>query len=173
MNALVGQRQFHPYKVSIGCRIVTHLSYADDVVIFTSCLKSSLCLVMRVLEDYCAISGQKVNKQKSCFLVHSRLAPQRRRIFKQITRAPFGLAVLGVVFKKQHCSILFLSLRKSIFRLNTYDVHYLLVDGRRSTLWRFAGVFSTRFYLGNSEFYRLGEELCCSNMFYPLCRFIY
>ena len=57
LNAMVERRQFHPYKVPIGCPVVTHLAFVDDVVIFTSGLKSSLQLLVRILEDYCAVSG--------------------------------------------------------------------------------------------------------------------
>ena len=42
LNALVGQGQFQPFKVPLGCPAITHLSFADDVVIFTNGLKSSL-----------------------------------------------------------------------------------------------------------------------------------
>nr|XP_027064499.1 uncharacterized protein LOC113690699 [Coffea arabica] len=85
LNAMVEQRQFQPYKIPIGCPIVTHLAFADDVVIFTSGLKSSLRLVMRVVEDYCEVSGQKINKQKSAFLVHPRLSPYRCSIIRHLT----------------------------------------------------------------------------------------
>ena len=62
LNALIHQCQFHSYKVSIGCPIVTHMAFADDVVIFTSGLKSTLRVLGRVLQEYCAVSGQKVNE---------------------------------------------------------------------------------------------------------------
>nr|XP_027093644.1 uncharacterized protein LOC113714046 [Coffea arabica] len=60
LNALVEQRQFHPYKVPIGCSIVTHLSFADDVVIFTSGLKFSLRLLVRAFNGISkeGLSGQ-------------------------------------------------------------------------------------------------------------------
>ena len=82
LNALVRQRQFHPFKVSPGCPIVTHLSFADDVVIFSSGLKPTLQLLIRVLEEYFAVSGQKINEQKSYFLVHPRLGPRRSKIIR-------------------------------------------------------------------------------------------
>ena len=43
-------------------------------------------LLVRVLEEYCAVSGQKINKQKSCFLLHPGLSPHRCRIIRHLTR---------------------------------------------------------------------------------------
>ena len=48
---------------------VNHLSFADDIIIFTSTDNTSLQLIMKVIEDYEAVSDQKVNKEKSYFMV--------------------------------------------------------------------------------------------------------
>ena len=45
-------------------------SIPDDVIIFSSGLKRSVQLVVKVLEAYVSVSGQKANYQKSCFLSH-------------------------------------------------------------------------------------------------------
>nr|XP_027066014.1 uncharacterized protein LOC113691883 [Coffea arabica] len=42
LNALTVHRRFHPFKVPSGCPMVTHLAYADDVIIFTSSIKASV-----------------------------------------------------------------------------------------------------------------------------------
>ena len=78
LNSLSRRPGFVPFKVPKGCPIVTHLAYADDIIIFSSSMKRSLQLVMQVLEDYKSISGQKVNQQKSGFLSHSSLSVARR-----------------------------------------------------------------------------------------------
>ncbi|XP_071928157.1 uncharacterized protein [Coffea arabica] len=80
LNALAVHRSFRPFKVPNGCPMVTHLAYADNVVIFTSGLKASMQLVKMVVDGYCSLSGQQVNCQKSYFLVHPRLPPQRREM---------------------------------------------------------------------------------------------
>ncbi|XP_027090440.2 uncharacterized protein [Coffea arabica] len=85
LNELPGRRNFNPFKVPVGCPAITHLAYADDVIVFTSGLKLSLQMVMGALEEYCAVSGQKINHQKSCFLVHPRLQSQRRILIGQLT----------------------------------------------------------------------------------------
>ena len=74
-----------PFKVPLGCPVVTHLVYADDVIIFSSGMKKSLQLIMKVLEDYAMISGQKVNHSKRCLLSHASLLDVRWHIVAQIT----------------------------------------------------------------------------------------
>ena len=69
LNSLSGQSGFLPFKVPPRCPIVTYLGHADDVIIFCSEIKSTMQKVMRVLEDYCSVSGQQLNRQKSCLLI--------------------------------------------------------------------------------------------------------
>ena len=64
---------------------MTHLAYADDVVIFTSSVKASVKLVKGVVDGYCGVPGQKVNCQKSCFFVHPTLPPQCRAMIGVVT----------------------------------------------------------------------------------------
>ncbi|XP_027122034.2 uncharacterized protein [Coffea arabica] len=59
LNSLSRRQGFVPFRVPKGCSVVTHLAYADDIIIFSSGMKRSLQLVMQVLEDYTSISGQK------------------------------------------------------------------------------------------------------------------
>ncbi|XP_027184159.1 uncharacterized protein LOC113782466 [Coffea eugenioides] len=59
LNALAKHHSFRPFKVLRGCPLVTHLAYANDVVIFTSGLKASVKLVKEVVDGYCGVSGHK------------------------------------------------------------------------------------------------------------------
>nr|XP_027088512.1 uncharacterized protein LOC113709861 [Coffea arabica] len=61
LNTLLEDRRFVLFKVSRGCPNISHLAYADDVMIFNSELKSSLTMVMNSMEAYCKVSGQQVN----------------------------------------------------------------------------------------------------------------
>ena len=45
LNMLAEYKRFRPFKVPRGCSMVTHLDYADDVIILTSGLKASITLV--------------------------------------------------------------------------------------------------------------------------------
>nr|XP_027083643.1 uncharacterized protein LOC113705941 [Coffea arabica] len=88
LNTLVGDLQFSPYFVTRGCPPLTHLAYADDIIIFCNGSKRSLACVMEVLGKYQRISGQLVNVSKSCFLVDKkRLGSWRGRWLSMSARA--------------------------------------------------------------------------------------
>ena len=57
LNSLIGRQGFVPFKVPLGCPVVTHLAYANDVIIFSSGMKKSLQLILKALKDYEMISG--------------------------------------------------------------------------------------------------------------------
>ena len=48
---------------------ISHLAYADDLIVFTQAKESSLRQLLNVLHNYEKISGQKINLQKSHFFV--------------------------------------------------------------------------------------------------------
>ncbi|XP_071933944.1 uncharacterized protein [Coffea arabica] len=74
------------FRVPPRCPIVTHLAFADDVIIFSNGGRWSLRLIKRVLQDYSVASGQQLNPQKSCFLTHPRAPSQRVVVSSQVLR---------------------------------------------------------------------------------------
>ncbi|XP_049364529.1 uncharacterized protein LOC125829336 [Solanum verrucosum] len=64
---------------------VNHLSFADDIIIFTSGRKKSLELIMHTLNIYEETSGQLVNKDKSHFMVHSNAFNSTKDRIKRVT----------------------------------------------------------------------------------------
>ena len=66
--------RFCTARYSMG---ISHLAYADDIVIFTQAKRVSIRRVMGCLKHYMAVSGQKINKGKSSFYIgkkHARWA---------------------------------------------------------------------------------------------------
>ncbi|XP_071909787.1 uncharacterized protein [Coffea arabica] len=116
LNALATQRRFAPFKVPPRCPIVLHLAYADDVIIFSSGTRSSLTLVKDVLEGYSLVSDQRVNRQKRCFLVHSRLPAQRTALIGQVIR--FQRRVLPIRYLG--CP-LYVGRRKKVYFVDIYN----------------------------------------------------
>lgn len=51
--------------------LITHLTYADDTILFSSDDLLSIAMMINKLEKYEQISGQMVNKRKSAFMVSS------------------------------------------------------------------------------------------------------
>nr|XP_027081130.1 uncharacterized protein LOC113703846 [Coffea arabica] len=73
------------YKVPRYCPFVSHLAFADDVIVFANGGADSLKRVMQILECYQSDFGQLVNVQKSGYLVHPRITVARKRVIERVT----------------------------------------------------------------------------------------
>nr|XP_027067665.1 uncharacterized protein LOC113693307 [Coffea arabica] len=98
LNSLPYFRGFQGFFVPRGCPLVTHLGYADDVLVFSSATVRSLKLVKWVLTTYEAVSGQRINAGKSCFLVHLKVCLSTKMAIQRLTGfmyKPFPIKYLG------------------------------------------------------------------------------
>ena len=101
LNSLPCYRGFQGFFVKRGCPLVTHLGYANDVLVFSSANVKSLKLLKRVLTTYEAVSGQRINAGKSCFLVHPKVCPSKKMTIQRLTGfmyKPFPIKYLGYPF---------------------------------------------------------------------------
>lgn len=69
LNQLLFINQFKGFSMSLQAFPITHLDYADDVVLFSSSNKKSLEAIIGQLQDYQRSSGQLINIDKSYFLI--------------------------------------------------------------------------------------------------------
>ncbi|KAL0292127.1 UNVERIFIED_CONTAM: hypothetical protein Sradi_7002100 [Sesamum radiatum] len=82
---------------------ITHLSYADDIIIFSNASRRSIRKLMVFLEDYQRISGQQINISKSSFTVSSRCprsVQQRVHSITGFTHKQLPLTYLGAPLYK-------------------------------------------------------------------------
>nr|XP_027067566.1 uncharacterized protein LOC113693192 [Coffea arabica] len=86
LESLVFQSEFVGYKVPRHCLSVTHLAFADDVIIFANGGAASLKRIMQILAWYQNDSGQLVNVQKSGYLVHPLTTVARKGVIERITK---------------------------------------------------------------------------------------
>lgn len=63
--------------------IISFLSFADDVMIFTQAAVKVCRHVKRLIDEYCDISGQKVNFYKSIFQTTKGTNAMTRRLIQQ------------------------------------------------------------------------------------------
>ncbi|XP_019152396.1 PREDICTED: uncharacterized protein LOC109149189 [Ipomoea nil] len=61
----VTQGSWKGIKVSRNGPSISHLFFADDMVLFAEANESQICTIMNCLDRFCKSSGQKVNKIKS------------------------------------------------------------------------------------------------------------
>ncbi|WMV11057.1 hypothetical protein MTR67_004442 [Solanum verrucosum] len=93
LDSLVNHN-FTPFQVDKNSPIMTHLCYADDTILFSSGDPLSLAMMMHKLDIYEKISGQKINKSKSGFIVH----PKASDIFKNEVKAITGFSNIKLPF---------------------------------------------------------------------------
>ncbi|KAL0427612.1 UNVERIFIED_CONTAM: hypothetical protein Slati_2936000 [Sesamum latifolium] len=82
INRLFANNHSLTYKGSMG---VSHLSYAEDIILFTNAKVRSLETVMDFLKEYEATSGQLINVEKSAFILSPNAPPMVRHRVKRIT----------------------------------------------------------------------------------------
>src|SRR5262245_57134608 len=68
LQALVSHKKIDTFSIPLCCLPVSHLTFQDDVVIFTKARKQSLKGLAEFLDFYQAVSGQRINKSKSFFI---------------------------------------------------------------------------------------------------------
>ncbi|XP_060170402.1 uncharacterized protein LOC132601318 [Lycium barbarum] len=70
LNSLHSNDKFIGFSMSNNGPKINHLSYADDLVLFSSVNRRSIKLIMKILKDYQHVSGQEINQDKSFFITH-------------------------------------------------------------------------------------------------------
>lgn len=69
LNQLHSSMPSVTYSTSSGCPVISHLAFADDVVICCNGHRRSLCKHTKLLSAYARSSGQAINASKSSFYV--------------------------------------------------------------------------------------------------------
>ena len=71
-------------KSSISGPTISHVMYADDIVLFSKALRKDAANLVRILEKYCTWSGQAINRSKSGVYFSKHTHSQDRRAIKSI-----------------------------------------------------------------------------------------
>ncbi|WRX23680.1 Reverse transcriptase domain - like 10 [Theobroma cacao] len=121
--------------LSRGCSLnISHLAYADEIMIFTNGSKSALEKVLGFLQEYEQASGQKISQQQSCFITAPSVTNSRRQIIAQsrgFHHKTLLVTYLGVLFYKgPKKTLLFDSLLSKIRdRISGWENKVLLPGG--------------------------------------------
>ncbi|CAA7025874.1 unnamed protein product [Microthlaspi erraticum] len=93
------KRELCGMKLARHCPTVSHLLFADDSLFFCKASYEDCRRIARILQDYEAISGQKVNLQKSSITFGNRIHNHRRNVIQGIlgiTKLEGGGKYLGL-----------------------------------------------------------------------------
>lgn len=77
-------KQFTGIQLGRGGEWLTHLSYADDIVVFSQGKLSHLQLLKQLLKDFCSISGQSFSLNKSQIIFSKQIQRNRRSDIMQL-----------------------------------------------------------------------------------------
>lgn len=78
---------------------ITHLMYADDVILFSKCSQQGLTSIQSVIQTFCQATGQMVNYSKSSFIFSKSSIPSQKQSvcsYMQIPEAFHELIYLGM-----------------------------------------------------------------------------
>ncbi|XP_059315605.1 uncharacterized protein LOC132066278 [Lycium ferocissimum] len=98
MMETLNQSKFIPFSMDKNGPNISHLCYADDTILFSSCDPHSLGLLMSRLGEYEGVSGQLINRNKSGFYVTFKEDDPRISLIKGITgfnHCQFPMIYLG------------------------------------------------------------------------------
>ena len=86
LKNMILTRSVQPFELGRGCMLISHLAFANDIVIFSMGGRRTIQALMNFLELYQRGSGQKINKEKSFFMMSSRCPTARKQLIARWTR---------------------------------------------------------------------------------------
>ncbi|XP_055835056.1 uncharacterized protein LOC129903519 [Solanum dulcamara] len=135
LNSLYQKNDFIPFSMSTKGSNINHLSYADDIVIFSSENSRSLKLIMKQIHKYEKSSGQRVNDDKSFFLTSPKAGSYKINRISDITyfrNKDFPFTYLGypIYIGRKKVEYFDNMLSKVVIRSNGWQGNMLSNDGR-------------------------------------------
>ncbi|KAL9691681.1 hypothetical protein QQ045_012107 [Rhodiola kirilowii] len=85
LNAKVSAGRILPYEAKCPTLNINHLLYANDLLLFTNGTETSLEQLKQLITDFCAISGQSLNNQKSLALFSKNIRATRKQDILDLT----------------------------------------------------------------------------------------
>ncbi|KAJ6801501.1 uncharacterized protein M6B38_198205 [Iris pallida] len=80
LSALRSVGSFNRYFTTSRCPFITHMDFADDILLFSSGEVASIEAILWAVKDYEEGSGQRVNARKSLLYVHQKCMTARREL---------------------------------------------------------------------------------------------
>lgn len=163
-GAINGRFGIHP---ECEAPLITHLSFADDVLIFFDGSADSLRGILQILEEFRQISGLKINKQKSELLIDGGSSSSCRELAAEvgIAQGALPLRYLGVPLspKKMTSSDFQPLLDKIAARFNSWTVKHLSFAGRfqliQAVIYSMISFWASMFII-SSECISILERMC-------------
>ena len=123
---------FHPRCQESG---LTHLCFADDILIFNDGSLNSVQMILQVLEEFKAFSGLSVSVEKSCFFSSGLTEPEIETIVSTsgIPAGSFPIRYLGLPLNTRKLSLANCEplLQQIKSKINSWTSKYVSFAGRQ------------------------------------------
>ncbi|XP_038982162.1 uncharacterized protein LOC120110654 [Phoenix dactylifera] len=135
LQEFVFTQELEVYWPVPGATAISHLLYTDDCLLLVRLTRQAARVIWRILRDYYAVSGQRVNVTNSAICFSSKTRPAVKTSILEILgvgeqegmlRYP-GVSLSGRRLRSRDCSSLELSIRH---RLEGWQMHSLSMMGR-------------------------------------------
>lgn len=77
IDEAVGEKRWKPIRLSRGGPELSHICFADDLILFAEASVTQVRVIRKVLEAFCKASGQKVSLPKSKIFFSSNVTRER------------------------------------------------------------------------------------------------
>lgn len=135
INRMAQEGLIAPYAMPRGYKLLTHLAFADDLILFICDSRISLRRLFAFLSDYEPVLGQKVSKEKSVFLVSKHYSRPHLRslfLFTSLRSTAFPLKYLDCMIFKGRSEVVHFQhlIQKVENRLSGWHSKLLSMAGR-------------------------------------------
>ncbi|XP_042038362.1 uncharacterized protein LOC121784263 [Salvia splendens] len=134
LDRLVDSHPDMAYRAVRSSPTISHLSYADDIIIFTRAHREAVERLTHCLDHYFAVSGQMVNRGKSHFFLHPRFESWADTVAEVggFQMGSFPFTYLGVpIYKGNLKADFLLDIRqKMVDRIHSWSHRHLSLGGR-------------------------------------------
>ncbi|CAL1355748.1 unnamed protein product [Linum trigynum] len=100
IDRAIQEKQWKPLRLSPGGPTLSHLFFADDLVLFAESDASQIRIIKQCLDEFCSSSGQRVNYHKSAMFVSANIPRRRARALSERMEIPLTVDLgryLGVM----------------------------------------------------------------------------
>ncbi|XP_058096345.1 uncharacterized protein LOC131242010 [Magnolia sinica] len=147
LNYLLAGGSCDPYKLPRGSPIISHLLYADDMLVFLNSVQSSLSAAKNFLQLFQSATGLKKNNRKNNFLFSKHIRASRIRASERIlgfSKAGNDIQYLGAPLSKARTKVADFQfiIDKVNRRVNGWSASHVSQAGRATLIRRVLESFS-------------------------------
>ncbi|KAI0496459.1 hypothetical protein KFK09_022776 [Dendrobium nobile] len=133
-KALYGNNDQLGMRIATNVEKITHLLFADDVLVVAKAYSKNVRTLKKILKNYCGWTGQAINSQKSMVLYGKKVTKKRRRKLNKIMgfKEVKELNYLGIklALRRLKAKDYNITIDKAMSRLNSWGERWLSLAGR-------------------------------------------